>query len=279
MRRARRTARGCCAPAPARARRLRTGRARSRGTTREYFGGEITVAGAEVGAVAGEIGRQVRGEQRRRWIDAIPREHAGSAHDVGHRRSRAVHPAPAIRRQAQRSCAPLQRRASRTRGNGASTTPAAVPPAVRDRDCAGLRTFGIGHRTPRRSRRAPRVRHGRANSARASSRWRGGNTSTSGKRAAGSSSTDVSQSGTLQGIGLGLETLLADQSGRGASNSTGPTRACRNNAPPLAGHGNAPCVNGSSSVSSAGSPAAGIGQDPLGGRKWYWLPRTAPETA
>ena len=44
----------------------------------EEFGAALTTR-AEVGAMPGQVGRQVRGQQRRRRIDAIPREHAGAA--------------------------------------------------------------------------------------------------------------------------------------------------------------------------------------------------------
>ena len=51
---------------------------------------EIAVAGAKVGGAAGQVGRQVLGQQRRCRIDAVPGEHAraaeeASAHDRAHR--------------------------------------------------------------------------------------------------------------------------------------------------------------------------------------------------
>ena len=105
----------------------------------------------------------------------------------------------------------------------------------------------------------------RAINARASSRWRGGNTSTSGNKVVSSGSRRVKPD-RCSASASGLKLCSQTSPGNARWCSGQPSRARRNSAPPVCGHASAPLANGSHRVSSAASPVSTIGIDYAGHR-------------
>ncbi len=194
------------------------------GAAREYLGGQVAEAGAEIGTVAAEVVRQLLGEQDRCRVGAVPGENAGPAEEA------ATQHAAGPSSFAQRVAKPL----SWPPACGAGPVHAQwflvrlpASPASCFRSASPRRAPSLFDWQATMTRPAPAAPRP-ARAARASSRWRGGmhqhQRVAAGRRRYRQLSVDR-MPGALQCLGEGPEALHAVQLHARRVFAQGPTLA------------------------------------------------------